>query len=272
MAGNAAWDRFFYPGTHVLQNKFNERDEDALAEIEYEITGEIYEDLISGDIPIEGDTAQDKLQFIHGSLLGSIYDWAGRFRDVNMSKGGHSFGDHASMGMYMRQLQGKINRTPWNNLDYSATVDQLAAIHTDLNFAHPFREGNGRASRVFMTDLAAEHGVELDFSLVGDKQWNQASADTFLDPGGLNLTTEPLKEIYREIASPQEESSSLGHQPEADEMDDELSAAMQFGDDAYGADSVGEALGDQGESVSMDDYGVDSAMDYGRSNDQELDR
>ena len=104
MAGNAAWDRFFYPGTHVLQNKFNERDEDALAEIEYEITGEIYEDLISGDIPIEGATAQEKLQFIHGSLLGSIYDWAGQFRDVNMSKGGHSFGDHASMGMYMRQL------------------------------------------------------------------------------------------------------------------------------------------------------------------------
>lgn len=42
MAGNAAWDRFFYPGKHVLQNKFKERDEDALAEIEYEITGEIY--------------------------------------------------------------------------------------------------------------------------------------------------------------------------------------------------------------------------------------
>lgn len=67
-----------------------------------------------------------------------------------------------------------------------------------------------------MTDLAAEHGVELDFSLVGDKQWNQASADTFLDPGGLNLTAEPLKEVYREIASPQEESSSLDHQPSAD--------------------------------------------------------
>ncbi|MBF4554397.1 Fic/DOC family protein [Corynebacterium suicordis] len=272
MAGNAAWDRFFYPGTDVLQNKFNERDEDALAEIEYEITGKIYSRFITGDIPIEGDTAQEKLQFIHGSLLGNIYDWAGQFRDVNMSKGGHSFGDEASMGMYMRQLQGKINRTPWNDLDHSATVDQLAAIHTDLNFAHPFREGNGRASRVFMADLAAEHGVELDFSRVGDEQWNQASADTFLDPYGLQLTAEPLKEIYREIASPQEEADSLDHQPEADGLDVELSAAMQFGDDAYSAESVGDALGSQGEPVSMDDYGVNSALDYGSSNDQGLDR
>lgn len=269
---NSAWNKFFIPGTNVLQNKLNESDAERLAAKEYDITGALYEALVSGDTPIEGNTAQEKLAFVHETLFGDIYDWAGQFRDVNMSKGGHSFGDHASMGMYMRQLQGKINRTPWNNLDYSATVDQLAVIHTDLNFAHPFREGNGRASRVFMTDLAAEHGVELDFSLVGDKQWNQASADTFLDPGGLNLTAEPLKEVYREIASPREGSGSLDHQPSADVMDDELSAAMQFGDDAYGADSVGEALSDQGESVSMDDYGVDSAMDYGRSNDQELDR
>lgn len=272
MAGNAAWDRFFYPGTTVFQNKFNERDEDVLAAIEYKMAGEIYSRFVSGDLPVEGDTAQEKLQFIHGSLLGNIYDWAGQFRDVNMSKGGHSFGDHASMGMYMRQLQGKINRTPWNDLDYSATVDQLAAIHTDLNFAHPFREGNGRASRVFMTDLAAEHGVELDFSLVGDKQWNQASADTFLDPGGLNLTAEPLKEVYREIASPQEESNSLDHQPEADERDDELSAALQFGDDAYGADSVGDALGHQGDSGAYGDSSLNNVMDYDRSNDQGVDR
>lgn len=207
MKSNAAWDRLFYRGTYVLQNMFNERDEKILAETEFEIAGEIYRNLISGSIRIEGSTAQDKLQFIHGALLGSIYDWAGQFRDVNMSKGGHSFGDHASMGMYMRQIQGKISRTPWKTLDFVDAVDRLADVHTDLNFAHPFREGNGRASRVFMADLASEHGIELEFSLVGDEQWNLASAATFLDPTGLHLTAEPLEDIYRTISSPQENSA-----------------------------------------------------------------
>lgn len=77
MAGNAAWDRFFYPGTQVLRNKFNESDEYVLAETEYEITGEIYRGFTSGEIPVEGETVQEKLKFIHGSLFGNIYDWPG---------------------------------------------------------------------------------------------------------------------------------------------------------------------------------------------------
>ncbi|WP_462398773.1 Fic/DOC family protein [Corynebacterium falsenii] len=207
MANNASWERLFYPGTRVLRNKLNERNGDVLAETEYEITGEIYRGFISGEIWVEGETAGRRLQFIHRCLFETIYDWALEFRDVNMSKGGHNFGDHASMEMYMRQLDRKITRTPWNSLSFPEARSRLAEIHTDLNFAHPFREGNGRVLRAFMTDLAAQHGIELNFSLVDSEQWNQASADTFLDSDGLRLTPDPLKAVYRQIASHSHRSS-----------------------------------------------------------------
>lgn len=189
---------------------------------------------------------------------------------MNMSKGGHSFGDHASMGMYMRQLQGKINRTPWETIDFSAAVDQLAEVHTDLDFAHPFREGNGRASRVFMMDLASEHGIELDFSLVDGEQWNQASAETFLDPAGLRLTSDPFKAVYREVASPSEESSSLTGEVGLN-MSEELTAAMQFGKDACGTEITRGGLSYEADEFSLDDNGADNSVDYNNDYGQGLD-
>lgn len=236
MAADAAWERLFYPGTRVLRNKFDERDGDILADTEYEITAEIYRDLVSGDIPIEGETAGQRLSFIHEILFESIYDWAGDFRDVNMSKGGHTFGDHASMGMYMRQLDAKISRTPWNSLDFPEALNQLAGIHTDLNFAHPFREGNGRTSRAFMTDLAAQHGIGLNFSVIDNEQWNKASADTFLDPDGLRLIPDPLIAVYHQIASPNSHHDTplVSNDPSTPSVDAEIAAAIEFGRQACG--------------------------------------
>lgn len=198
----SVWDRLLIPGTGVLKNKLNESDAERLSAKEHAITGLLYEALVSGDIPFEGETAGQRLSFIHEILFESIYDWAGDFRDVNMSKGGHTFGDHASMGMYMRQLDAKISRAPWNSLDFHESLNQLAGIHTDFNFAHPFREGNGRTSRAFMTDLAAQHGIGLNVSVIDNEQWNKASANTFLDPDGLHLTPDPLIAVYHQIPPP----------------------------------------------------------------------
>ncbi|MGO1664857.1 MAG: Fic/DOC family protein [Micrococcaceae bacterium] len=206
-AGPPEWRKYFYPGTEVLRNKLDIRDPDELQRLEYDVTEQQAAALRNGDLPIEGDTAGERLSFIHEALLGNIYEWAGEHRDVNISKSGQSFGDHASMGMYMRQLTGAINRFDWDAASYDQAVDKLAEIHTDLNFSHPYREGNGRSSRIFMTDLAAQHGIDLDFTLVDNTRWNEASAATFLDPAGLRLDPAPLAEIYHEIATPQSPAS-----------------------------------------------------------------
>ncbi|WP_368660631.1 Fic family protein [Corynebacterium sp.] len=94
--------------------------------------------------------------YIHELLFGQLYPWAGEFRDVNIAKGGNHFGDHASMPMYLRQAERYLVQHP---LD----AEHLGELHTHLNFAHPFREGNGRTLRVFFQVLCPA-GVERGVS------------------------------------------------------------------------------------------------------------
>lgn len=205
-----SWNSYFYPGTAVLRNNLNIRGQNQLSAVEYELTAGREAGLKAGALPIEGDTSAARLASIHETLLGKVYPWAGEFRVVNMVKSGQSFGDYSSMGMYLRQLDGKIDRFDWDSADFDSKVSRLGELHTDLNFAHPFREGNGRASRLFMTDLAARHGVDLDFTKVSAPEWNVSSAQTFLDPAGINLDPGPLQRIYRKISTPVP-PHSLGH-------------------------------------------------------------
>lgn len=197
-----SWSSYFYPGTTVLRNNLNIRGQNQLSAVEYELTAGREAGLKAGELPIEGDTSAARLSSIHETLLGKVYPWAGEFRVVNMVKSGQSFGDYSSMSMYLRQLDGKINRFDWDSADFDSTVSMLGELHTELNFAHPFREGNGRSTRLFMTDLAARHGVDLNFTKVSAPEWNLSSARTFLDPAGINLDPGPLQRIYRKISTP----------------------------------------------------------------------
>ncbi|MGV0870435.1 hypothetical protein V6758_14395 [Corynebacterium kalidii] len=81
------WRRYFYPGSEVLRNKLDIRDAAELQRLEYDVTQQQAASLDDGDLPIEGTTSAERLSFIHKSLLGSIYEWAGEYRDVNITKG-----------------------------------------------------------------------------------------------------------------------------------------------------------------------------------------
>ncbi|WP_312980457.1 Fic family protein [Corynebacterium sp.] len=255
--GPPEWRRYFYPGTEVLRNKLDIRDAAELQQIEYDVTQQQAASLEDGDLPIEGTTSAERLSFIHKALLGSIYDWAGEYRDVNITKGGHGFGDHASMGMYMRQLDGAINRFDWEAATDDQKIDYLGELHKDLNFAHPFREGNGRAARIFMSDLAAEHGIDLDFEAIDKPTWNEASRSTFLDPGGLRMDATPLVELYRQIATPLQHGS-------AEPVDAHRLATqgeeitVQYDADARPSEDLSTA--DVDEAVELFDAAVESAL------------
>ena len=66
------------------------------------------------------------------------------------------------MDMYQRQVHRRIDATAWHDLELNELVDALAEVHTRLKFAHPFREGNGRTSRIFLQHLAQHAGATLD--------------------------------------------------------------------------------------------------------------
>lgn len=198
----SAWRAYFYPGTEVLRNKENIRDAARLADREHIITAKRQIEVTANLHEILGDTVADRMKSVHHILFSDLYDWAGQYRDVNIEKGGHSFGDHSSMGMYMRQAQRKIEAFDWNASTFDDKLRHLAEIHTGLNFAHPFREGNGRTTKMFMADLAQQHGIDLDLTDIDPDTWNEASRKTFLDRDGLRQDPGPLIEVYRNISSP----------------------------------------------------------------------
>ncbi|MGO1949998.1 MAG: Fic/DOC family protein [Mycobacteriaceae bacterium] len=200
-SGPPAWRRYFWPGTSVMRNRLAIRNNRVLAAVEFRVTALAADDLATGTVAVAAAKAGQRLASIHDVLLGHLYDWAGTIRDVNISKADQNFGDFASMGMYLRQLDRRISRLDHGEPGFDERVNRLADIHTHLNFAHPFREGNGRAARIFMAQLAHDHGVELDYVRVNGNDWNGASAANFLDPDGLELDPEPLRGIYRRIAA-----------------------------------------------------------------------
>ena len=105
-----------------------------------------------------GTTAS--LKTIHKALFEDIYDFAGKLRDVNIAKGNFRFAPL----MYLEAALENIDKMP------QTTFDEIVEKYVEMNIAHPFREGNGRATRIWLDCiLKKEIGKVVDWSLV-DKE------------------------------------------------------------------------------------------------------
>ena len=94
----------------------------------------------SGDIEkIEVGTTKG-LQQIHEYLFGGLYDFAGKIREVNISKGNFRF----ATCLYLKEALAAIEKMP------ETTFEEIIAKYVEMNIAHPFMEGNGRATRIWL--------------------------------------------------------------------------------------------------------------------------
>jgi cell filamentation protein len=111
---------------------------------------------------------------IHRTLFGDIYDFAGKTRDVNLAKGNFRF---ASV-MYLKTALDHIDSMP------QSTYDEIIEKYVEMNVAHPFREGNGRSTRIWL-------GITLKKELHQVVDWSKVDKNDYL----LAMERSPIKDI-----------------------------------------------------------------------------
>lgn len=190
---------YCYPDTSVLKNKLGIKDSGKLHEAERGLTffrlAQLEKEPISGKFDLQ------HLQKIHHHIFQDIYDWAGQIRLTNIAKGNSLFALHHFIAPACNDLfksLGKDNHLQGLSLDKLS--EKLAHYTSEINAIHPFREGNGRATREFIRCLAKEAGYELNYSEFDKNQLLGAYITSFDGDNTelYNLYKENLRPIIQE--------------------------------------------------------------------------
>ncbi|UGT58861.1 Fic/DOC family protein [Nocardia asteroides] len=209
------WPSDTDPGAVVLRNKFGTRDPEELRDLEYVETAMRQAELESGEVQIArtGDGAEWRA--IHHHLFQDVYDWAGQYRTVDLNKTGEPFLAARAMDPYLHSSLTQVRQVDWSSLDREQFVDAAAHAYMQLNFAHPFREGNGRSSRLFLDSLTADARFTLDYSRVDADRWNEASRATMNAVYQLPADHTPLVAVFDAITVDRDPHPGAEAEPDA---------------------------------------------------------
>lgn len=193
---------YVYPATgddpdqlDVLRNKFGIKSLSALREIEYRLTHARQMEIRAGKGPA-GKLDKAHLKALHRHIFQDVYEWAGSTRNESpmvdgqrvqpigmLSKGGMPFlpGSRIEMGLDeafkpisdLRVLKGSSPQK---------FAELAGKVLAELNYVHPFREGNGRAQEAFIFELGRKFGHEADFTVITRARMIEASVETSKNP------------------------------------------------------------------------------------------
>ncbi len=159
----------------ALKNKLGISDSTELAREEERISkkkaAEMFE---SGMLDTVKSGSYAALQAIHKQLFGDIYEFAGQTRNVNIAKGNFRF----APVMYLDAALVSVEKMP------QSTFDQIVEKYVEMNIAHPFREGNGRSTRIWLDQMfKKELGKVVD--------WSKVDKDDYL----MAMERSPIKDV-----------------------------------------------------------------------------
>lgn len=159
----------------ALKNKLGITDSSELAREEERISKIKAVELFQNGLLDTFDVGKfSGLAKIHEVLFGEIYDFAGKIRDVNIAKGNFRFAPL----MYLEAALKNIDNIP------QSTFDEIIEKYVEMNIAHPFREGNGRSTRIWLDlILKKELGMVVD--------WSKVDKEDYL----LAMERSPIKDI-----------------------------------------------------------------------------
>lgn len=153
-----------YEGTTCLINRFDIRDEKKLARLETIITSAKCGVLEKE--PIVGDFDFIHYKAIHRFIFEDLYTWAGEIRTVNISKKGTNFVEVKSIERLATNIFSGLKDKNCANTSKAEFINFIVDVYEKTNMLHPFREGNGRTQRVFITQLVRYYGYDINFSNV----------------------------------------------------------------------------------------------------------
>jgi cell filamentation protein len=131
-------------------------DEIGVSEFEGFLTAEIF---LTEKLTTKTKFTEKYIKQIHKKALGHLYSFAGKYRDVNMSKGGFPFAAAKFLPETMAQFDNEIlSILPSSYSNKEDLIKDIAIIHAELLFIHPFREGNGRTARLLANLMSRKNG------------------------------------------------------------------------------------------------------------------
>ncbi|MBP2859312.1 Fic family protein [Dickeya oryzae] len=178
-------------GEQVLANKLGITASDEMDEAELVLLEQLYQSVFEEQFP-EGQLSVALLKSWHRRWLGNIYEWAGQERTVNISKGGFMFAPSAQLLKLLNDFDVKYlaRYTPCTNMSEEELIEAIAITHVELILIHPFREGNGRLSRLLADVMAVQAGYKpLDY-----QRWEQNKTQYISAiHSGMSMNYEPMK-------------------------------------------------------------------------------
>ena len=190
----------FEPGSRgrVLRNLLGIKSKREMDQIEAQEQLRTLEELVRIYDQTHRFTAAD-VRRIHKIWLGSIYAWAGNYRQVNLSKGDFPFAAANQIPRLMIEFEkGPLRAyTPCRFTEMSEIARAIAVVHTELLLIHPFREGNGRVARLLAVLMALQAGLPpLDFgNIKGRKRQEYFRAVQ----AGLDRDYKPMEEVFSAV-------------------------------------------------------------------------
>jgi len=194
---NIQSDPYLYPDTSVLRNLADIRDANRLNQFE---SDHFFARLLElHESPIRGSFDSDHLRHIDKYVFQDVYAWAGEFRTVPIAKGNSFFARPEHIRAELQKLFHQLAGEKYLRGNDSAEFCQRAAHYLgEINALHPFREGNGRAQREFIRELAMEAGYEIAWDLVTQDEMFAASVASF-HGGSSDAFASILNKIIRPV-------------------------------------------------------------------------
>lgn len=179
------------PDTGVLKNLPGITDYESLVFFESSAVAVRLMELYNNPITI--NYANDLLK-VHKYLFQDVYDWAGEMRRVEISKGGRQFLPMHAFPQAFAFIDKLLAEYTEIQNDRVAVANKLAQILDNINFMHPFHEGNGRTQREFIRLLALQQGYILDLNPLD----NQSVYDRYMY-GTISGNVEELADLINEL-------------------------------------------------------------------------